>query len=136
MPEVEEDSSTGKTGRARAKSPAFTIVALDVLKTNRSIGVKVSCSLRLCRVGIVLIALSIYAGNHHCANNLFAQGPVPHAKLASIPIEVNGENKIFLQARINNSAPLTFLLDSGAGSGLVLYFKASQALGLNPQGKG
>ena len=97
---------------------------------------KVSHSLRLCTVGIALIALSSYAGEQHFVTNSFCQAPIPHSKLASIPIEVNGENKIFLQARINNSAPLTFLLDSGAGSGLVLYFKAAQVLGLNLQGKG
>jgi len=98
--------------------------------------VKVLYSLRLCRVGIALIALSSYAGEQHFVTNTFAQGPIPQARVASIPIEVNGENKIFLQARVNNSVPLTFLLDSGAGSGLVLYFKAAQALGLNLQGKG
>jgi hypothetical protein len=93
------------------------------------------CS-RLCRVGIALIALSSYAGEQSFVTNTFAQTPLPEARVASIPIEVNGENKVFLQARINNSAPLTFLLDSGAGSGLVLYFKAAQALGLKLQGKG
>jgi len=98
--------------------------------------VKVLYSLRLCRVGIALIALSSYAGEQHFVTNTFAQGPIPQARVASIPIEVNEENDIFLEARVNNSAPLTFLLDSGAGSGLVLYFKAAQALGLNLQGKG
>ena len=97
---------------------------------------KVLYSLRLCRVGIALIALSSYAGEQHFVTNTFAQGPIPQARVASIPIEVNEENDIFLEARVNNSAPLTFLLDSGAGSGLVLYFKAAQALGLNLQGKG
>ena len=97
---------------------------------------KVLYSLRLRRVGIALLALSSYAGEQHFVTNTFAQGPIPQARVASIPIEVNEENDIFLEARVNNSAPLTFLLDSGAGSGLVLYFKAAQALGLNLQGKG
>ena len=97
---------------------------------------KVLYSLRLRRVGIALLALSSYAGEQHFVTNTFAQGPIPQARVASIPIEVNEENDIFLEARVNSSAPLTFLLDSGAGSGLVLYFKAAQALGLNLQGKG
>jgi hypothetical protein len=92
--------------------------------------------LRLCRVGIALIALSSYAGEQHFVINSFAQGPIPQARVASIPIEVNEDNDIYIKARLDDSAPLTFLLDSGAGSGLVLYFKAAQALGLNLQGKG
>jgi hypothetical protein len=98
--------------------------------------VKVSHCLRLCRVGIALIALSSYAGEQHFVINSFAQGPIPQARVASIPIEVNEDNDIYIKARLDDSAPLTFLLDSGAGSGLVLYFKAAQALGLNLQGKG
>lgn len=97
---------------------------------------KVSHCLRLCRVGIALIALSSYAGEQHFVINSFAQGPIPQARVASIPIEVNEDNDIYIKARLDDSAPLTFLLDSGAGSGLVLYFKAAQALGLNLQGKG
>ena len=88
----------------------------------------------LCRSGFAFIALFSYAGQQHFVT--FAQNPHPPQSVASIPIMVDGENKIFLKARINNSAPLTFLLDSGAGSGLVLYFKAAQALHLNPQGRG
>ena len=96
---------------------------------------KVLNPLRLCRVGLAFIAL-LSCGGEQPVNSSFAQTPQPHTSVASFPIEINGENDIFIKARINNSAPLTFLLDSGAGSGLVIYFKAAQALDLNPQGKG
>ena len=88
----------------------------------------------MCRAAFAFIVLLSHAGEQHFVT--FAQTPQPPGRVASIPIEVDGENDIFLKARINHSAPLTFLLDSGAGSGLVLYFKAAQALNLNPQGKG
>ena len=87
---------------------------------------KVTLPLRLLRFGIALIALS------GCVVvNGASQSPA-----ASIPLEEAGENYVLIKARVNGSEPLTFSLDSGAGSGLVLYFKAAQALGLKPQGKG
>jgi hypothetical protein len=57
-------------------------------------------------------------------------------KVASIPIEIAGQNYLLVKARVNGSEPLTFLLDSGGGSGLVLYFEAARALRVNFQGKG
>lgn len=57
-------------------------------------------------------------------------------KVVTIPIDVDSENYVFMKARINGSEPLTFELDSGAGSGLVLYFKAAERLGVKLQGKG
>ncbi len=93
---------------------------------------KVLNPLLLCRLAIALIAFLSYPA----VDNSFAQTPQPQGPVANIPIEVDGDNKIFLKARVNNSAPLTFLLDSGAGSGLVFYSKAAQLLGLTVQGKG
>lgn len=90
-------------------------------------------SLLLRRVTIVWIALACGL----CAfANIAAQGPATPAKVASIPLEIAGENYVLIKARVNDSGPLTFLLDSGAGSGLVLYHKATQALNLKSEGKG
>jgi predicted aspartyl protease len=55
------------------------------------------------------------------------------AAIQSIPIEISG-NLIFLQVRINNSAPLWFILDSGA-EGLLLNRRRAEALGLHLEGK-
>jgi len=58
------------------------------------------------------------------------------ASVASVPLEIAGENYLLIKARVNGSEPLTFLLDSGGGSGLVLYYKAAEALKLKSAGKG
>lgn len=58
------------------------------------------------------------------------------ARVASIPVELVNDNYVLIKASVNGSGPLTFILDTGAGSGLVLYFKAAQALGLKLEGKG
>lgn len=92
--------------------------------------------LLLSRVGVALITLSCCVGEPSFVNGSSTQSLAAQAKVASIPIEVDGENYVFIKASVNGSAPLNFILDSGAGSGLVLYFKAAQALGLKLQGKG
>ena len=89
---------------------------------------KVLHSLLLSRVGIALITLSCCVAEQSFVNSSSTQGSAAQAKVASIPIEVDGGNYVFIKASVNGS-PLTFILDSGAGSGLVLYFKAAQALG-------
>lgn len=80
----------------------------------------------LLRLTIVLIAITLYGGEELASQT----------KIATIPIEIDSENYVFMKARINGSEPLTFELDSGAGSGVVLYFKAAERLGLKLQGKG
>ena len=97
---------------------------------------KVLHSLLLRRVGIALTILSCWTGEQRFLSSSFAQNSTAQTKVASIPIEVDGGNYVFIKASVNGSAPLTFILDSGAGSGLVLYFKAAQTLGLKLQGKG
>jgi hypothetical protein len=97
---------------------------------------KILHSSLLWRVGIAVIALSGCAGEQLFVTNSSAQSPTTQAKVASNPIEVDGDNYVFIKAGVNGSAPLTFLVDSGGGSGLVLYFEAAQALGLNLNGKG
>src|SRR5713226_2719873 len=98
---------------------------------------KVLPFLLLRRVAIALIALTLCAGEQRLVSNVPAQVPgTKQAKVASIPVEITGDNYVLIKARVNGSGPLTFILDSGGGSGLVLYFKAAQALGLKLQGKG
>src|SRR5712692_7233350 len=89
------------------------------------------------RAAIALIALTCCPDGQGLVASVAAQNPaVTQAKVASIPVEITGDNYILIKARVNGSGPLTFILDSGGGSGLVLYFKAAQALGLKLQGKG
>ena len=89
------------------------------------------------RSTIALIILTLCAGEQRRVSGapLQNQAATP-TKIATIPIEIDSENYVFIKARINGSEPLTFELDSGAGSGLVLYFKAAQGLGLKIEGKG
>jgi len=93
-------------------------------------------SLLLRRVTIAWIALTCCASGQFHVTNVTAQNPTPTATVASIPFEIAGENYVLIKARVNDSGPLTFLLDSGAGSGLVLYNQAAQALNLKGEGKG
>jgi len=90
----------------------------------------------LLRLAIALIILTLGGSEQRSVSG----GPLQNraatqTKVASIPIEVDSENYVFIKARINGSEPLTFELDSGAGSGLVLYFKAAQGLGVKLEGK-
>jgi len=90
-------------------------------------------SLLLRRATIAGIALACGL----CAfTNVAAQNPTTQAKVASIPLEIAGENYVLIKGRVNDSGPLTFMLDSGAGSGLVLYNRTAQALNLKSEGKG
>jgi hypothetical protein len=94
------------------------------------------CSLLL-RSTIALITLTLCGGEQQRVSGIPLQDRVAtQTKIATIPIEIDGENYVFFKARINGSEPLTLELDSGAGSGLILYSKAAQALGLKLQGKG
>ncbi len=88
------------------------------------------------RAGIALITLSCCAGGQSLVNSSSAQSPATHFKVATIAAEIAGDNYVLIKARVNGSGPLSFILDSGAGSGLVLYFKAAQALSLKREGKG
>ncbi len=93
--------------------------------------------LLLRRVTIGLIAMTCCVGAQSFVTSVAAQNPVvKQAEVASIPVEITGENYVLIKARVNDSEPLTFILDSAAGSGLVLYLKAAQALGLKGEGKG
>src|SRR5438128_9696833 len=94
-------------------------------------------SLLLQGVVIALIALICCAGEQGLISSVLAQSSgVTPAKVATIPIEIAGENYVLIKASVKGAGPLTFMLDSGGGSGLVLYFKAAQALGRKLQGKG
>ncbi len=65
-----------------------------------------------------------------------AQIPAVQTRVASIPLEIAGDNYILLKARVNDSEPMTFELDSGGGSGLVLYHRAAELLKVKSAGKG
>ena len=89
------------------------------------------------RAEVALIAFMFCAAEQGLVTRVAAQNPpVTPAKVASIPVEIAGDNYVLIKARVNGSEPLTFILDSAAGSGLVLYYKAAQALGLKGEGKG
>ena len=91
----------------------------------------------LLRSTIALITLTLCGGEERRVSGIPLQNRVAtQTKIATVPIEIDRENYVFIKARINGSEPLTLELDSGAGSGLVLYSKAAQDLGLKLQGKG
>lgn len=60
------------------------------------------------------------------------QAPAP--ALATIPADVTA-GLIFLRARVNNSRPMWFVLDSGASSLFVIDSRRAKALGLKLQGR-
>ncbi|HEU5238124.1 MAG TPA: aspartyl protease family protein [Pyrinomonadaceae bacterium] len=82
-------------------------------------------------VVIASIGLTFYG-----SKGLAVQAPAAQARVASIPLEIAGENYVLIKARVNDFEPMTFILDSGAGSGLVLYHKAAELLKLRTAGKG
>ena len=86
-------------------------------------------------VAIALIAWTSCGGDGF-PSSAAAQAQTAPTRLASIPLEIAGENYVLIKARVNDSEPLTFLLDSGGGSGLVLYYKAAEALKLKGAGRG
>jgi hypothetical protein len=86
-------------------------------------------------VAIALIVCASLSGEGF-PSSAAVQAQTLRTKLASIPLEIAGENYVLIKARVNDSEPLTFLLDSGGGSGLVLYYKAAEALKLKRAGKG
>jgi len=82
-------------------------------------------------VVIASIAFTFYG-----SKGLAAQAPAAQVRVASVPLEIAGENYVLIKARVNVFEPMTFILDSGAGSGLVLYHKAAETLKLRTAGKG
>ena len=61
------------------------------------------------------------------------QAPTAAKRLVTIPTEVTGYGLVFLQARVNNSQPLWFALDSGASFPFVIDSRSARALGLKLQ---
>ena len=57
-----------------------------------------------------------------------------HLSLVTIPLDVTSYGGIFLQARVNNSPPMWFALDSGASSPFVINSTEVTALGLKLRG--
>jgi Aspartyl protease/PDZ domain len=61
-----------------------------------------------------------------------AQNPTGHPQ--TIPVEITSYGGIVLEARINNSPPMSFYLDSGSTSSFVIGLSKASALGLKLQG--
>lgn len=68
-----------------------------------------------------------------------ADGPPPGAASAQtgarLPFYLSSDNHVFIRAQVNDSAPLWFILDSGAGE-LLLNARVARALGLKLHGRG
>ena len=67
-----------------------------------------------------------------------AKGPAqsPFRNSLTFPADITSYGGIFLQARINNSQPLWFALDSGASSPFFIDTRRARVLGLKLQGHG
>lgn len=61
---------------------------------------------------------------------------VAPVKIATIPVEITNDNFILMKASVNGSEPLTFILDTAAGSGFLLDLQRARDLGLKLEGKG
>jgi hypothetical protein len=66
-----------------------------------------------------------------------AKGPAQSASksLVTLPADITSYGGIFLQARINNSPPMWFALDSGASSPFFIDTRRAKDLGLKLQGR-
>lgn len=62
------------------------------------------------------------------------QSRSPAKRRATIPADVTSYGLIFLRARVNDSQPLWFVLDSGASFRFVVDTRRAKALGLNLKG--
>jgi hypothetical protein len=60
----------------------------------------------------------------------------PGPRAIRLPAEITAQHGIFVQARLNGSAPLWFLLDSGGGSPLILDQKRARDMNLPVDGRG
>jgi hypothetical protein len=56
-------------------------------------------------------------------------------QITSIPVDVLLGGGVLLQARVNDSGPLQFALDSGGGSGFIVDLRRAKSLGLRFEGK-
>src|ERR1043165_1326404 len=68
-----------------------------------------------------------------CVFTLPQQVQVPAKSPVTIPADVTGYGLIFLRARVNNSQPMWFALDSGASFPLVIDDRRARDLGLKLQ---
>src|SRR6267143_1026020 len=62
------------------------------------------------------------------------QVPAAVKSLVTIPADIPGYGLIFLRARVNNSQPMWFALDSGASFPFVVDVRRARVLGLKLQG--
>lgn len=78
--------------------------------------------LRLWSVLVLVLGSCVFTSSH--------QVPVVANASVTIPADVTGYGLIFLRARVNNSQPMWFALDSGASFPFVIDIRRSKALGL------
>jgi hypothetical protein len=82
--------------------------------------------LALCSVLLVLaLGPWVFTPSH--------QVPAAAKRLVTIPTEVTGYGLVLLQARVNNSQPMWFAMDSGASFSFVIDARRARALGLKLQ---
>lgn len=62
------------------------------------------------------------------------QVPAPAKSLVTIPADLTGYGLVFLRARVNNSRPMWFVLDSGASFPFVIDTRRARGLGLKLRG--
>lgn len=82
----------------------------------------------------VLVVLALGPGVFTQPQQVPAPVKSSNKTLVTIPADVTAYGLIFLRARVNNSQPLWFVLDSGASFPFVIDVKRARALGLELQG--
>ena len=99
--------------------------ALDAYSSFGNSEVSMKSAIRLI-LWSVLVALVLSS----CVSTSSHQVPVTAKAPVTIPADVTGYGAIFLQARVNNSQPMWFALDSGMSFPFVIDIRRSNALGL------
>lgn len=82
----------------------------------------------------VLVVLALVPGVFTHPQQVPAPVKSPAKSLVTIPADVTSYGGIFLRARVNNSQPLWFVLDSGSISPFVIDTRRARVLGLKLQG--
>ena len=84
-------------------------------------------------IAIALAALAVLLGGQSRQEPVAESRPAAEHKTTAIPFELNG-NKPFVQVRVNDSDPLWFIFDTGAG-GYCITRKRADLMGLELEGE-
>src|SRR2546422_5241444 len=84
------------------------------------------------RLSLVSVLLALALGP--CVITPPQQVPAAAKSMVTIPADIPGYGLIFLRARVNNSQPMWFALDSGASFPFVIDVRRARVLGLKLQG--